>query len=98
MAKIQYGVKPDIFKYAGSIEKPAEGPEVGISRVLVKPSPAATPSQETRTIFLPRVVLDIREVQLSWLPNSIFFPRRGGDSNPKVSQTQGRRRTKMTHF
>ena len=32
------------------------------------------------------------------MPNSIFFPRRGGDSKLKVSQTQGRRRTKMTHF
>ena len=32
------------------------------------------------------------------MPNSIFFPRRGGDSNLNVSQTQGRRRTKMTHF
>ena len=48
----------------------------------------ATPSQKTRTIlFLPRVVLDIREVQLSLsargrrresVPNSIFFPRRAG--------------------
>ena len=62
---------------------------------------------EHAILFLPRVVLDIREVQLSEstrgnrresVPNSIFFPQRGGDSNLKVSQTQGRRRTKMTHF
>ena len=32
------------------------------------------------------------------MPKSIFFPGRGGDSNLKMSQTQGRRRTKMTHF
>ena len=30
------------------------------------------------------------------MPKSIFFP--GGDSNLKVSQTQGQRRTKMTIF
>ena len=33
------------------------------------------------------------------MPKSIFFfPGRSRDSNLKVSQTQGRRRTKMTHF
>ena len=32
------------------------------------------------------------------MPNSIFFQRRGGDSNLKVSQTQGRRRTKNDPF
>ena len=32
------------------------------------------------------------------MPNSIFSPRRGGDSNLKVSQTQGRRRNKNDPF
>ena len=48
----------------------------------------------------------VEHPQLSWsaggkrresVPKTIFFPVRGGDSNLKVSQTQGRRRTKMTH-
>ena len=51
-----------------STERAAETPKVGISRVLVKASPAFGRRRlvKTRTIlFLPRVVLDIREGQVS---------------------------------